>query len=311
MKLRNGARIAVIAPSGPVDVDWLETGIARLRSWGLEVVEGDHVRDVMQRVVGTKAGGVDDADDADDANDGMLSATDRNRLSDLQWALTDPAITAVFVARGGYGLTRIIEQVEWAQVKAAEPRPVIGFSDVTTLHAALQLRVGWASVHGPHVAGGLGKPEMDGPTVDSLRAYMFGERDAQSAVDELIATATTLRPGAATAPIRGGNLAMLAAMAGTPIGVPPSEPFIALLEDVTELPYRVDRMLVQLHQSGWFANAVGVISGSWDRCGNVAPVLREQLLRVSGPVVLDASFGHADRNLTVPLGVRVALNAKS
>ena len=98
---------------------------------------------------------------------------------------------------------------------------------------------------------------------------------------------------------------MLAAMCGTATGVPPTEPFIALLEDVTELPYRVDRMLVQLHQSGWFANAVGVISGTWDRCGNVEPVLREQLNRVPGPIVLNAAFGHGDRNLTVPLGVPV------
>jgi muramoyltetrapeptide carboxypeptidase len=304
--LRIGDCVAVIAPSGPVEVPLLDAGIARLRSWGLEVVEGRHVRDVVQ---GSACAGAD-ADADDDADEGWWSGADADRLADIEWALTDPSIAAVFAARGGYGLTRIIEQVRWARVKAATYRPVIGFSDVTVLHAALQLHVGWASVHGPHVAGGLGKPDPDQPTVDSIRAYLFGECGPQAAVDDLVATGTVLRPGGVTAPIRGGNLAMLAAMTGTPVGAPPTEPFIALLEDVTELPYRVDRMLVQLHQSRWFANAVGVISGIWDRCGNVEPILREHLSRVPGPIILNAAFGHADRNLVVPLGVRVTLKAE-
>jgi muramoyltetrapeptide carboxypeptidase len=298
--LRPGDRVAVIAPCGPVDVALLDAGIARLRGWDLDAVEGPHVRDVLQR---TSSPGEDDNDD-----DAMWSASDTDRLADLEWALTDSGITAVFAARGGYGLTRIIEQIRWARVKSATYRPVIGFSDVTVLHAALQLHVGWASIHGPHVAGGLGKPDADQPTVDSIRAYLFGEFGPQAAVDALVAGGTVLRSGVVTAPIRGGNLAMLAAMTGTPVGAPPTEPFIALLEDVTELPYRVDRMLVQLHQSGWFTNAVGVISGSWDRCGNVEPILREQLSRVPGPIILNAPFGHADRNLVVPLGGPVTLN---
>jgi muramoyltetrapeptide carboxypeptidase len=300
--LRVGDRVAVIAPSGPVDVSLLDAGIARLRSWGLEVVEGRHVRDAVQK---TMSPGEDDTED-----DALWSAADAGRLADLEWALTDPSIAAVVAARGGYGLTRIIEQVRWPLMKAATYRPVIGFSDVTVLHAALQLHVGWASIHGPHVAGGLGKPDADQPTIDSIRAYLFGESNAQAAVDALVTTGTVLQSGLVTAPIRGGNLAMLGAMTGTPVGAPPTEPFIALLEDVTELPYRVDRMLVQLHQSGWFTNAVGVISGSWDRCGNVEPILREHLTRVRGPVVLNAPFGHADRNFVVPLGVTVTLNAE-
>ncbi len=187
---------------------------------------------------------------------------------------------------------------------------MIGFSDVTVLHAALQSHVGWASIHGPHVAGGLGKSDADQPTIDSIRAYLLGETGPQAAVDAVVASGTVLRPGSATAPIRGGNLAMLAAITGTPVGAPPTEPFIALLEDVTELPYRVDRMLVQLRQSGWFANAVGLISGDWDRCGNVEPILREQLAHVRGPIVLSAEFGHGIRNLVVPLGVPVTLSAR-
>jgi muramoyltetrapeptide carboxypeptidase len=299
MNLRAGDRVGVIAPCGPVDAALLDRGVARLRSWGLDVVEGRHVRDFVQR-----------PDDSAKSEEPMLSATDDDRLSDVEWALTDPSVVAVFAARGGYGLTRIIERVRWPLVRAAPYRPLIGFSDVTTLHAALQLHVGWASIHGPHVAGGIGKADadVDQLSVDSLRAYLFGESSAQAAVDAVIETGSVRRSGSVTAPLRGGNLAMLAAMAGTPAGAPPNGPFIALVEDVTELPYRVDRMLVQLHQSGWFANAVGAISGTWDRCGNVEPVLGEHLSRVPGPIVFNAGFGHADRNLTVPLGVPVTLD---
>ena len=127
-----GDRVAVIAPCGPVDVSLLDAGIERLRSWGLDMVEGPHVRDLVQRsgIAGDET-----------VADALWSASDEDRLIDLEWALTDPSVTAVFAARGGYGLTRIIEQVRWPLVRAATCRPLIGFSDVTVLHAALQLHV--------------------------------------------------------------------------------------------------------------------------------------------------------------------------
>jgi muramoyltetrapeptide carboxypeptidase len=285
--LSAGDNVAVIAPSGPVEVHALARGLDVLRSWGLVPILGE-------------------AFERSQTDNSMFAAPDEFRARDVNWALTDPSIRAVLVARGGYGLVRILDALNWERVRESQPRPVVGLSDATCLHAALRVHAGWPSLMGPHVAGGVGAERPDVMSNNSLRNALFERRfDAVG----LMADAVVERVGVAGAPVHGGNLAMLSAMVGSVEGAAPNAPFIAALEDINEAPYRVDRMLTQLLRAGWFANCVGVVCGSWKGCGEVMPVLRERLSTIPGPLVFDAAFGHDERHLAVPLGVPIRLDA--
>jgi muramoyltetrapeptide carboxypeptidase len=302
--LRVRDRVAVITPAGPADLATLERGCELLRAWGLEPVLGARVN----------------------TGNAMTAGSDDDRIEDLEWALSDPSIAAVFCGRGGYGILRILEFVRWKRMRNVSPKPVVGFSDVTCLHAALRVRLNWPSVHGPHIAGGLGAAAPDSPTVASLRSCLF-DGTPTALFDE---TTRIIRHGAVRyASLEGGNLAMLAAMCGSAEGHGPKARFVAVLEDVNEAPYRVDRMLTQLLRSGWFQNAVGVICGSWKGCegspsaqftdgsaaaedtlprNEVEEVLLDRLFSIPGPLLFDAPFGHSARNITIPFGVAVQLD---
>ncbi len=298
--LGRGSRVAVISPSGPVDPVVLDHGLLRLRSWGMQPVVGPHACSV-----------------------GAITAgSDEGRAADLFWALTDPSLDAVLVARGGYGMVRNLDLIDWRAVNAAKVRPVVGMSDISVLHEALRVHTSWPSLFGPHVAGLLAKgvvpgSSADGPTHDSFVSVLCGEAAGAELAPAGHSTpywdsARVLCAGSVVAPWFGGNLAVLASLCGSVEGVAPRVPFVAVLEDVNEAPYRIDRMLVQLLRAGWFANAVGVVCGEWVGCGDnveVETVVRERLGFIEGPFVVDAPFGHGDRHLTVPLGVPISLDA--
>ena len=304
--LQPGDRVAVITPSGPVDPIRLANGCKTLEAWGLEPILGSHIR-----------------------TEGETTAeTDSGRAHDLQWALESSDIAGVFCGRGGYGVVRILDRLDWPAIAKSDAKPVVGFSDLTALHVALVERLGWASVLGVHVAGGLSHPNADNPSSNALRSLLF---DGQLP-DVFMQQTRVIRPGCATAvPLRGGNLTMLAAMCGSAEGRAPKTPFIAVLEDINEAPYRVDRMLTQLLRAGWFDHAVGVLCGSWEGChGDSLPeshvpvasrefdqtprteleaVLFERLATVSGLLVIGAPFGHGAGQLPIPMGIPVVLDA--
>jgi muramoyltetrapeptide carboxypeptidase len=281
--LRPGDPVAVVLPSGPVDFDDLRSGIDVLRNWGLQPLLAPAAESTNSLETGKP---VPD----------YLAASDAMRADHLLWALTDPKVRAVFVARGGYGLLRIIDRIP-ADVLRSTERFVVGFSDATVLHERLA-SLGVPSIHAPNVCG----LSASGPSAAALHRLLF---DGEWA--DVVSRSTTVRDGSARAVLRGGNLAMLAANAGTPDSCP-AEPFIAVLEDVNETPYRVDRMLTQLLRSGWFERAVGVVCGTWAGCGTheqITSVLVDRLAAVRGPMVIDATFGHDDVNLALPFGVPV------
>ena len=198
----------------------------------------------------------------------------------------------------------------------------MGMSDSTAFHEALRVHTSWISLLGPHVGGLLAQgvaptSSADGPTHDSFvsvlcEEVMTGELAPLGNSTPYWGDARVVLGGAVVAPWFGGNLAVLASLCGTTEGVGPTVPFVAVLEDVNEAPYRVDRMLVQLLRSGWFRNAVGVVCGEWFGCGDSAEIeaiLRERLRVIDGPLIVDAPFGHGDRHLTLPLGVPITLRA--
>jgi muramoyltetrapeptide carboxypeptidase len=304
--LSPGQTVAVVAPAGPVDATKMERGLARLLAAGISVAVGRSLQTAISS--GPSSGRID----------GFLSASDDLRAYDLQWALSSPDVSAVWAARGGYGVQRILDTLDWSAIGAARPRPVLGFSDVTALHAALRIRVGWPSLLAVNIESGLGGEQVDELSVttalDALR------RSAISA--NLFAESSPIRhlgfmpefPAGSmlvSAPMIGGNLTMLAASVGTIDGQPPTEPFIALLEDVTEAPYRLDRSLTQLLRSGWFRHAAAVICGTFERCGQLGEaeaVVVERLAHLGVPIVATTAFGHSGRHVAIPLGIDITID---
>ncbi len=276
-RLRAGDLVAVVAPAGPVEEQRLEAGMEELRDWGLSV-----------RVGGLRRGHP------------FHAGSDEERAEELTAAMTDPEVRAVWAARGGYGTQRLLELLDWSVLAGATPRLLVGFSDITALHQAVAARLGAVSVHAAGVAG-LG--DGDTATNEATRRLV-----SEGAPIELVGM-----PGqgpAVEGVLVGGNLTMLASSAGSG-AVHPAAGGIALLEDVGEAPYRLDRALTQLLRSGWFDGVHGVACGGFTSCGDadeVQAVLDERLGRLGVPVVHGLPVGHALTNLPVPLGIRARLD---
>lgn len=285
-RLRPGDTVAVLAPAGPVPLDRLDAGLEVLRSWGLAVREMPHLR-----------GRLDDL--------GYLAAPDASRAADLMAAWCDPDVAAVFCARGGYGVHRMVDLLDWETLAAAGAKALVGFSDVTALHQAFAARLGVSTIHGPVVTSlGAG----DEVSRSHLRALLFEPESALVLTPEPV---TTLVPGRAEGVLVGGNVALLAAEVGTPTAVPAAE-CIAVLEDVDESPYRLDRMLTHLLRSGWFDGVRGVAVGQFSGCGSEASLRRlveDRIAPLGVPTLFGVPIGHADRNLAVPFGVPAVLDA--
>ncbi|WP_309111026.1 LD-carboxypeptidase [Saccharothrix sp.] len=272
--LRAGDRVALVAPAGPVAPGMLRAGTAWLEAWGLEVVHGKHVSDTHPTLP-------------------HLGGTDADRAADLTEALTDPATTAVFCARGGYGCQRVLDLVDWTAVEHAEPKAFIGSSDTTVLHDRLN-RLGRRTWFGPMPA----TPAFvhDGAARDHLRRALFTG-------DPGPYRGTALVPGTATGPSTGGTLTLL--------DTPPPPGAIVWLEDVDEAPYRLDRTLTALLRRGWFNDVAGLVLGSFTGCGDhadVHAVLHDRLAGLGIPIVADVPFGHCAAQRTIPLGTTVHLD---
>ncbi|GEK04697.1 LD-carboxypeptidase [Streptomyces sp. ATE26] len=286
-RLAPGARVAVVAPSGPVAEERLQAGLDVLRGWDLDPVVAPHVLDRHGEL-------------------GYLAGADADRSADLQRAWCDPAVDAVLCARGGYGAQRMADLLDWEAMRAARPKVFVGFSDITVLHQAFATRLGLVTLHGPAAAG------VDfiknARAQEHLRATLF----APETVLALAADRPALAPGRARGVTLGGCLSMLAGDLGTPLAHPGAGGGLLLLEDVGEQPYRVDRLLTQLRRSGWLDGVAGIGLGSWHDCGpygEVRAVLADRLGGLGVPVVEEIGFGHCDGALTVPFGVTAELDA--
>ncbi|GGS03485.1 putative carboxypeptidase [Streptomyces humidus] len=286
-RLAPGARVAVVAPSGPVAEERLQAGLDLLRGWDLDPVVAPHVLDRHRSLP-------------------HLAGADADRAADLQHAWCDPGVDAVLCARGGYGAQRVVDLLDWDAMRAAGPKVFVGFSDSTALHEAFAFRLGLATLYGP-VAAGIDFVK-NARAQDHLRATLF----APETVRTLRSAGVPLAPGRARGVTLGGCLTLLATGCGTPHSRAGARGGLLLIEDVGEPPYRVDRALTQLLRTGWLDGVAGVALGSWDRCGPYAelrPVLADRLGGLGVPVVEELGFGHCEGALTVPFGVGAVLDA--
>jgi muramoyltetrapeptide carboxypeptidase len=284
-RLSRGDRVAVVATSGPLVPDRLARGVATLQSWGLDVTVGEHVLEVRRHLAGT----------------------DGQRAADLQAAWCDPAVRAVVCGRGGSGAARVVDLLEWDAMRAAGPRVLVGFSDVTVLHQAVARRLGLVSLMGPMAATEVFAGDDPDPTsVGGLRAALM---DPQSARTLAAGTLRGRVGGAAGGPLVGGTVSVLAQSVGTADQLPAAGA-IAVLEDVGEPPYRLDALLTQLLRTGWFDDVAGIVLGTFDGCGpDAEEVVVERLGALGVPLATGLPVGHGRPQLTVPLGVEADLDA--
>lgn len=282
--MHTGAVVALIAPSGPVSAEQVVHGLDRMRDWGFRPRPGRHLTDRHPVL-------------------GHLAGTDADRAADLMAAWTDPEVAAIWCARGGYGAQRMIDLLDPAALRRAGPKHLIGFSDITALHARLGRELDQITVHGPVATG----RQLDDPaSADSLRTLLSGRPGS----GQLLLRAEPLVGGRAAGRLIGGNLALIADDLG--IEPAPRTPSIVIIEDIGEEAYRVDRMLTRLRRSGWFSQVTGVVVGDFtgtDDPGQIAAVLADRLVDLGVPVLHRAPVGHGDRNLAVPLGAVVVLDA--
>lgn len=290
-RLRQGDQVAVIAPSSPLlDTGGLDAGVEVLRAWGLSPTVLPHVYDA----------------------EGHLAGSDEARAADLNLAIANPAVRAIFVARGGYGLTRILHRVDW-QALADDPKLLVGFSDTTALLVAVWQRIGLVGIHGPFAAH-LHRLAPFART--HLRRVLTnrGPIGALAAPPEA-GPIRGLVAGRAEGPLVGGNLSLLAALAGTRHAVD-LRGEILLIEEVNEAPYRLDRKLTQLRTSGGLDGVAAVIVGQMVGCeppedrpsAGVRDVLIDRLGDLGVPVITGLAAGHVDHQLALPLGVRVRVD---
>jgi muramoyltetrapeptide carboxypeptidase len=284
--LAPGARVALVAPAGPLrDPADLERAASNAHSLGWEPVVGEHALDTL----------------------GYLAGSDEARASDLNRALRDPRVDGIWCIRGGYGSARILDALDYDALRA-HPRAIIGYSDITALHAAIGQSADLVTFHGPTA-----RSTLTSFTTRSLRAALIDDGEPCGAA----AAATVLRGGRARGRLAGGNLALLAALGGTPYA-PRFDDAIVVLEDVTEPVYRVDRMLRQLLLAGALAGCRALVFGHCtdcpEDCGDdgrrsLADVVRETADALGVPCVLGVPVGHVADQWTLPLGLDAELDA--
>jgi muramoyltetrapeptide carboxypeptidase len=264
----------VIAPSGPFDPELFARGLGRLRErFTVQVDAGVHSRT------------------------GFLAGSDERRRNELERALRDQATRAIFIARGGHGLSRIVSQVDFAVLRA-HPKWVVGFSDVTLLHLEAA-RVGVASLHAPNVTGiGRGDDAQWRTLCDHLAAPIQERR---------YEPLTAWQSGNAQGPLHGGNLSLLHSWAaGARLHIPDGA--ILFLEEVGEAPYRIDRMLTALLLARAFERVAGVVVGQLYDCAagdygvSAEEVVRERLAVLGVPVLYGLPCGHDLINVPLTLG---------
>ena len=278
--LRPGARLAVLAASSPSNPDRIGVARSNLERAGFQIVFAENLFDISRP---------------------YLAGSDDLRVSELNRFLRDPSIDGFLFARGGYGAMRILERIDYTAMES-NPRPLIGFSDITALNQAFALKSGVATFHGPM----LNTDFYDGLSPVQER-WLWSALAGEAPLDFRYEASQVISPGKASGILFGGCLSITLALIGTPFDFWVDDG-IWFWEDVDEPIYRIDRMLTQLRLSGRLRNIRGVMIGMLKDCGGGDPELLDSVLSEffgeSGiPVVRDLPFGHFADNLLMPVGL--------
>ena len=285
--LAPGARVALIAPAGPLQKpDELQRAQDNARALGWDPIVAPHATD----------------------RTGYLAGKDRDRLDDINHAIRDKKIDALWCLRGGYGMIRILPGIDYDALDQA-PKPIIGYSDVTALHAAVQRKCRLISYHGPTA-----REKMSEFSRDSFLRAVAEQTDSCG----VASNAREISHGHAEGRLVGGNLAVLASLCGTPFA-PDLTNGILILEDINEPVYRIDRMLQQLMLSGALNGCKAIVFGECVKCpddaGGGARVLDEVLDEIAEelgvPCMAGIPVGHINEQWTIPLGASGTLDTRT
>ena len=289
-KLKRGDLVGVVAPAGPVEPQELEAGLRVVRGMGFQPVLGSYVNDRKH----------------------FLAGEDADRADDLMVMFQNPDIRAIFCARGGYGVNRILPLLD-SQIIRKNPKVVVGSSDITLLLIYLLQKCGLVSFHGPMVAGSFGRKPMK-RSKTQFRKVLMGIKEGGSLTAP---QAHVLREGTARGKLVGGCLTLLCRSLKTPYEVQ-TRGGILLIEDVNEPAYRIDGMLWQLKAAGKFRGVKGIVFGEMTNCrfaegqkGRLEDLFREILPKSSIPILTHCPVGHGNEMWTLPLGVEATLDTET
>jgi len=281
--LHPGDRIGIVSTARKISPQELQPALAILEGWGLQPVLGQTIGAASHQFAGD----------------------DSLRLSDFQNMLDDAAIKAILCARGGYGTVRIIDRLDFSPLQR-HPKWIIGYSDITVLHAHLQRHLGIPTLHASMpVNFATNTPDA----LESLRRALFGEK-----LHYTINPSHFNRPGRATGRLTGGNLSMLYSFTGSPSAVDTTGA-ILFMEDLDEYLYHIDRMMMNLKRCGMLAAVNGIIIGGMtDMTDNEIPfgktaeeIISEHLAGLEGPICFEFPAGHLEDNRALILGAEVTL----
>jgi muramoyltetrapeptide carboxypeptidase len=289
MRLLPGNRIRFVSPASPPDPEKVTLGVKLLESWGLKVEIGSHVFDKHGH---------------------FLAGKDEDRLADLNDALRDPGVRAIITTCGGKGSYRIAHALDFDAARN-DPKPLIGYSDITILHLALWHKCRLPAFHGPHAAWDK-KYYGDDAALNLRRALMEPEKlVVHQDPDET--TAQVLIDGTTSGILLGGNLATI----GRAVGwmCPSFAGAILLIEAIDTFIGGIDGVLTQLRRSGCLDGLKGVAVGQFIRSAepnlgkwSAIDVLYDHFIELGVPVLGGLPIGHGPHPLTVPLGVMATLD---
>ena len=283
--LQQGDVVAIVSPSGFVETDPIEKAIVLLESWGLRVKMGSHVYN----------------------RQGIFAGTDAERREDLNAMIHDDDVKAIFCSRGGYGAARIVSSIDFMHLKS-HPKWIIGFSDITVLHSALNLH-GICSIHGV-MPNSFHKTHSH--SLASLKNILMG-----NTVEYTLSYNPHNIEGDARGVLVGGNLSILYALRGTPFDLDYANK-ILFIEDIGEKLYHLDRMLINLELGGCLSKLRGMIvgglsdmgDGSTPYCKSAEEIIRSYIEKYSYPLIFDFKAGHIDENVALLFGKEIYLNCR-
>ena len=278
--LKANDKVVILSPSGKIEAQWVEGLKQMLELYGLVVSVAEHTL----------------------CENGRFAGTDNERVADLQAAVSDPDVRAIFCSRGGYGLARIIDKIDLSPLRE-NPKWVVGFSDITVLHNALS-RVGVASIHGimaKHIT-------LKAEGLENLMAMLFGSNVSYEVVSH-----ECNKQGEASGELIGGNLSVLYGLRGTPFDLDYNGK-ILFIEDLSERLYHVDRMIQNLRLGGVFKQIKGLVVGQFTDIdedssfpGGVYGVISEAVKGCNIPVCFNFPAGHVDFNEPLKMGAQYSL----
>ncbi len=296
--LKRGDLVGLFNPSGFADDALIQRATANLEKLGFRVLHAAHLR----------------------ASRGNTAGTIGQRLTDVHTLFVHREVRALWAARGGSGTAQILPYIDYGLV-ARNPKVVIGYSDITSLLLALYAKTGLVTFHGPVASSGFTPftvAHLEATLIEGRATHVMHTADehTQRALDEPNFVQRVLKSGSAEGTLLGGNLSVLASMVGTPY-LPDTRNSLLFLEEISEAPYRIDRMLTQLEQSGALNGVRGAMLGVFVKC---EPAANEESLVLSQalndhfsarpiPSAYGLSFGHVASQWVLPIGVRARFDA--